>query len=136
MTATAAADGLDFRFDLMRAGNTFDAHRLLHLAKEHDLQDAAKERLMRAYSTEGVAIGDREALARVAAEVLPDDEVRDVLSGERFAEAVRDDEQTAASLGISAVPFFVVDRQIAVSGAQQPELFLALLDRARGAVAS
>ena len=71
MTEVAAADGLDFRFDLARGGNTFDAHRLVHLAEAHGLQDAMKERLMRAYLTEGELIGDPATLARLGARGRP-----------------------------------------------------------------
>ena len=128
MTETAAAVGLDFRFDLARGGNTFDAHRLLHLALAHDLQDALKERLMRAYLTQGQVIGDPVVLERLSLEVgLPQDEVRDVLASDRFAAEVRGDERTATSLGISAVPFFVVDRAIGAAGAQPPEALGELL---------
>jgi predicted DsbA family dithiol-disulfide isomerase len=130
MTGIAAGEGLDFRFDIARSGNTFDAHRLIHLAAAHGLQDAMKERLFRAYLSEGQAIGDPDVLDRLALEVgLPADEVRDVLAGDRYASEVREDEQLAASLAITAVPFFVVDRAIAASGAQPPELLGELLDR-------
>ena len=131
MTAVAAGEGLDFRFDIARSGNTFDAHRLTHLAAAHGLQGAMKERLFRAYLSEGEAIGDPAVLERLAAEAgLPQDEARDVLAGERYADQVRDDERLAASLAITAVPFFVVDRAIAASGAQPPELLRELLERA------
>ena len=130
MTDTAAEDGLDFRFDLARAGNTFDAHRLVHLAAAHGRQDEMKERLMRAYLTEGEPIGDPAALERLAVEIgLPADEVRDLLAGDRFADEVREDERTAARFGIHAVPFFVVDRAIGASGAQPPEVLGELLRR-------
>ena len=131
MTATAAEDGLDFRFDLARGGNTFDAHRLVHLAEAHGVQDAMKERLMRAYLTEGELMSDHATLERLATEVgLPPDEVRDMLATDRFAADVRDDEQTATSFGITAVPFFVVDRRIGAAGAQPPEVLGELLRRA------
>lgn len=130
MTDNAAAEGLDFRFDLARAGNTFDAHRILKLAAEHGLQDAVKERLMRAYLTEGEPIGDPEALQRITEEAgLPADEVRELLESDRFGEEVRSDEATAGSLGITAVPFFVVDRAFGTAGAQPPELLLQMLQR-------
>jgi len=132
MTEVAAGEGLDFRFDRARAGNTFDAHRLLHLAEAHGRQDALKERFMRGYLTEGEPIGDPEALQRLAVDAgLPEDEVREVLATDQYADAVRDDERTASGLGISAVPFFVVDRSIGASGAQPAELLLDLLRRAR-----
>jgi len=131
MTDAAAGDGLDFRFDLLRSGNTFDAHRLLHLAAAHGVQDALKERFMRAYLTEWEAIGEPEALQRLAVEAgLPEDDVHEVLVTERYAEEVRDEERTAAGLGIHAVPFFVVDRKFGASGAQPPEALRELLDRA------
>lgn len=130
MTETAAGEGLDFRFDVARSGNTFDAHRLVHLAADHDLQDAMKERLLRAYFTEGQLVSDHETLAALAAEVgLPADEVSDLLAGDRYADAVRGDESTASSLGISAVPTFVVDRAIGASGAHPPEALLSLLQQ-------
>ena len=126
----AAGAGLDMRFDLARGGNTFDAHRLVHLAKAHGAQDAMKERLMRAYFTEGERIGDPDVLARLALEVgLPDDDLRDVLATDRYAADVREDERTAMSLGIGAVPFFVVDRKIGAPGAHPPEALRELLRR-------
>ncbi|HVF79276.1 MAG TPA: DsbA family oxidoreductase [Solirubrobacteraceae bacterium] len=132
MTESAAGDGLDFRFDIARGANTFDAHRMIHLAAAHGAQDAMKERLMRAYLTEGELISDPTTLARLAREVgLPVDEVQAVLSTDRFASAVRDDERTAAQLGIHAVPFFVVDRAIGASGAHPPAQLLELLRHAR-----
>jgi predicted DsbA family dithiol-disulfide isomerase len=131
MTEVAAAEGLDFRFDIARSGNTFDGHRLTHLAAAHGLQDAMEERLFRAYLCEGEMIGDPAVLERLALEVgLPEDELSEVLGGDRYAAEVRDDEELAASLAITAVPFFVVDRAIAASGAQPPELLRELLDRA------
>jgi predicted DsbA family dithiol-disulfide isomerase len=127
----AAGEGLDFRFDVARGGNTFDGHRLLHLAAAHGVQDAMKERLMRAYLGEGELIGDAAVLERLALEVgLPADEVRDVVGGDRYAAQVRDDERTAAALGIRAVPFFVVDRRIGASGAHPPAALLDLLRQA------
>jgi predicted DsbA family dithiol-disulfide isomerase len=131
MTERAAADGLEFRFDLIRGGNTFDAHRLLHLAKDHGLQPELKERLMRATFTEGLPIADKPILARLATEAgLPAEQVQAVLDGDAYADAVRSDEQQAARYGITGVPFFVADGKYAVSGAQPPEVLLELLRRA------
>jgi predicted DsbA family dithiol-disulfide isomerase len=124
----AAGEGLAFQLDLQRQGSTFDAHRMIHLAAEHGLQDAMKERLMRAYFSEGELVGDPETLLRLAAEVgIPDDDARETVAGERFAAEVREDERTAAAFGISAVPTFVVDRAIAASGAHPAEQLLSLL---------
>ncbi|MEA2207305.1 MAG: hypothetical protein QOE77_4081, partial [Blastocatellia bacterium] len=100
----------------------------------HGLQDVTKERIMRAYLTEGELISDHATLERLAIEVgLPGDEARDVLGSDRFAREVREDERTAAELGISAVPFFVVDRAIGASGAHPAEQLVELLRQARAA---
>jgi predicted DsbA family dithiol-disulfide isomerase len=126
----AAGEGLEFRFDLARGGNTFDAHRLVQLAAAHDRQDALEERLFRAHFTEGAALGDRAELERLALEVgLPEDEVRATLAGDRFAAEVRADERTAAALGITAVPFFVVDRALGAAGAQPAEVLREVLQQ-------
>ncbi len=128
MTETAASEGLDFRFNIARSGSTFDAHRVVHLAAEHGLQDAMKERLLRAYFGEGELMSDHDTLVRLAGEVgLAEDEVRQMLAGDRLAEEVREDERTAHAFGISAVPTFVVDRAIGASGAHPPEALLELL---------
>ena len=130
MTALAAGEGIDFRFDRARLANSFDAHRVLQLAAAHGIQAEMKERLMRAHFTDGELISDRATLARLAAEAgLPEDEARDTLAGDRFAAEVREDEATAARLGIRGVPFFVADRALAVSGAQPPEVLGELLRR-------
>jgi predicted DsbA family dithiol-disulfide isomerase len=129
MTETAAGEGLDFRFDIARSGTTFDGHRLIHLAGEHGLQDAMKERLLRAYFGEGELMSDPDTLVRLAGEVgVAEDEVREMLAGDRFAEEVREDERMAQAFGISAVPTFVVDRKLGASGAHPPEALLRLLD--------
>jgi predicted DsbA family dithiol-disulfide isomerase len=131
MTAAAAGDGLDFRFDRARVGNTFDAHRLLHLAGERGVQDAVKERLLRATFTEGEPIGDAETLVRLVAEAgLDADEARTVLAEGRFSDDVRAEELDAQRLGITGVPFFVVDRTYGVSGAQPAEVLRQVLDKA------
>lgn len=133
MTTTARGDGLDFRFDKIRSGNTFDAHRVIHLAGEKNaqLQDAVKERLLRGYMTEGELMADHETLVRLADEAgLDPDRVRAMLASDEFTEEVRDDESEAAELGITGVPFFVVGNVYAVSGAQPKEVLLAALAKA------
>jgi len=133
MTATARGDGLDLRFDRIRSGNTFDAHRVIHLAGEKSahLQDKAKERLFRAYLTEGELMADHETLVRLGEEAgLDADRVRAMLGSDEFTEEVRDDESEAAELGITGVPFFVVGSVYAVSGAQPKEVLLTALEKA------
>ncbi len=129
LTAVAAAEGIDMQLAGARSGSTFDGHRLVHLAKAHGRGEEMKERLFRAYFTEGALIADHEVLARCAAEVgLPEDEVRELLLTERFAEEVREDELLAQSAGISAVPCFVIDRKFGASGAQPPEELVRFLE--------
>jgi predicted DsbA family dithiol-disulfide isomerase len=133
MTETAAADGLDFRFDRIRSGNTFDAHRVLHLALERGVQDAVKERFLRGYMTEGEPIGEPEALVRLASQAgLDPDEVSGVLASDGYAREVRADEEAARAIGIDGVPFFAVADRYGVSGAQPADVLLRVLERASG----
>ena len=128
LTGVAEGEGLPFRFDIARSGTTFDGHRLVHLAGTHGLQDEMKERLLRAYFIEGELMSDHDSLVRLGAEVgLDEQEVRELLAGDRYADEVRADERTAGELGISAVPTFVVDRKLGTSGAQPPDALLELL---------
>jgi predicted DsbA family dithiol-disulfide isomerase len=128
LTQAAAGEGLTFHLEQARSGNTFDGHRLVHLAAEHDLQDAIKERLLRAYFTEGRLISDPETLLATGTEVgLPADEIRELLNDDRFAADVRADRHAATALGISGVPTFIVDRTVGVTGAQPPDLLLQML---------
>jgi predicted DsbA family dithiol-disulfide isomerase len=134
MTQTAALDGIAMKFDLVRAGNTFDAHRLLHLAASHGLQDRLKERLFTAYLSQGEALGDHATLQRLAVEVgLDAADVAGVLASNTHADDVRADEAMAKELEISGVPFFVIGGRVAVSGAQSAE---ALADAIRQALAA
>jgi predicted DsbA family dithiol-disulfide isomerase len=131
VTASAATVGLDFHLDRARSGNTFDAHRLLHHALSAGKQQDLKECLMAAYFVDGEAVGETEVLARLATEVgLEESAVREVLGSDAFAAEVRQDEQEARRLGISGVPFFVIDRTYGISGAQPSELMRSTLDQA------
>jgi predicted DsbA family dithiol-disulfide isomerase len=128
VTEVAAGDGLEYDLEHARLGSTFDGHRLVHLAQRHGLQDAMKERLMRARFIDGQLVSDHDTLVALAVQVgLNADEVRAMLASDELSDAVRDDERTAQEFGISGVPMFVVDRAIGASGAQPPEQLLALL---------
>jgi len=130
MTRAGDDAGVDMRFDRARPGNTFDAHRLLHLGLRWGVQDAVKERLLEAAFTDGRPVGRSDTLVEVAVEAgLDADEARAVLGGDRFADEVRADEQLARSLGISAVPYFVIDRAYGLPGAQHPDVILDVLRR-------
>lgn len=127
----AAEEGLQFRFDRSRRGNTFDAHRLLHLAADGGLQDELKERFDHGTFTEGLSVSDHEALTAAAVEVgLDEAEVRAVMGSDRYADAVLADEERARAYGISGVPFFVIDERYGVAGAQPAEVLLGVIERA------
>ena len=127
----ATKEGLDFRLAEAKGGNTFDAHRLLHLAAESGRASAWKERLMKAYFTDGIAIGQAAELVRLAGEAgVDENEARAVLEGDRYADTVRADEARAREFGISGVPFFAIDERYGVSGAQPAEAILAALRQA------
>ncbi|HEV3367794.1 MAG TPA: DsbA family oxidoreductase [Acidimicrobiales bacterium] len=130
MTALAAGVGLEYHLDRVQAGNTFDAHRLIHLAATHGLGDAMKERLLAAYFSEGQPVGDRSVLTKLAVDVgLDPTEVDSMLIGDDFAADVRDDESRAASMGVRGVPFFVIDEAIGVAGAQPADVLLEALEQ-------
>lgn len=128
VTALAAQEGLTYRLDLARTARTFDAHRMIHLARTHDRQDAMTERLFAAYFTEGAEITKHDTLVSLAEQAGIDGRAaRDVLRSDAYADTVRADEQLAAHLGITGVPFFVRDRQVGVSGAQPTGVLARLL---------
>jgi predicted DsbA family dithiol-disulfide isomerase len=135
LTGLAAEEGLSYRLEATRGGNTFDAHRLIHLAASEGRGDEMKERLMLAYFTEGVAVGDRDELVRLGEE-LGLTGVREGLESDAFADAVREDEREARQFGIGGVPFFVVDRYYGVEGAQSADYILATLNEAWAAKAA
>lgn len=130
MIEAGARNGVVLRFDKARPGNSFDAHRLLHLAADRGVQAELQEKLFRATFTKGVAIADHDVLAEVAADAgLDPAEVRHVLESDAYASEVRADEQRAADLGITSVPFFVMGGY-GVVGAQPPEVLLQVLEDA------
>lgn len=128
VTAHAKEAGLEYRMDIARRGNTFDAHRLIHFAAEKQAGDKAVESIMHAYFSEALAVGDPVALARLAPMFgIAESEALAVLQSDRYADAVRADEARAAGFGISGVPFFVFDEQSGISGAQPVEVFAEAL---------
>jgi predicted DsbA family dithiol-disulfide isomerase len=130
ITALAAAEGLDYHIDKARYGNSFDAHRLIHLAATYKLQDAMKERLLKAYFTDGLAIADIDTLVQLADEVgIDPTKARTILESDAYASDVRADEQRASEFGISGVPFFAFDEKYGVSGAQPAAAFSEVLAR-------
>ena len=129
MEEMAAEEGLEYHLtEAGLTGNTLEAHQLVHLAGSHGLQDAMLERLYRAYFTEQRSLFDRESLISLGGEVgLDTMEARQALERDAFLDAVADDVNEAKLLGISGVPFFVIDGRYGISGAQPAQLFASAL---------
>jgi len=132
LTALAAEDGLDYHLDRGRHGNTFDALALIHAATRQGFGDEIVERLFRAQHVEGLRLDDPAILTRLAADVGLDEVAATPTEGDR--QAVRDDIEEGARIGINGVPFFLFARRLAVSGAQSSELLLEALAQAAEAV--
>jgi predicted DsbA family dithiol-disulfide isomerase len=134
MEHRAAADGLEYHLTADGlTGNTYDAHRLVHLARERGRQDEAVERFFRAYFTEQRSLFDKASLEALAVDAgLDADEACRVLAGRDYADAVSEDVREADAIGVSGVPFFVLDRRVGLSGAQPVETFVAALKQAEG----
>ncbi|MEE9097200.1 DsbA family oxidoreductase [Pseudarthrobacter phenanthrenivorans] len=131
VAAQAKGEGLDYHFDKVVVANSFTAHRLIHLAAAHGQQDAAKERLLSDHFEHGKDIGSRGYLSALAGDLgLPADEVEQLFTTDKYSDEVRLDFQEARALGISGVPFFVIDRKFGLSGAQPTETFTAALNQA------
>jgi predicted DsbA family dithiol-disulfide isomerase len=129
VAAIAKGEGLDFDSDHALNVNTFDTHRLLHLAAAEGVQDAAKERLLRAHFIEGADLSDPDTLVALMKEAgVSEDRARAVLENpDEYAKEVSADIEEARALGATGVPFFVIDRKYGVSGAQPVETFLQAL---------
>jgi predicted DsbA family dithiol-disulfide isomerase len=131
VTSLAQEVGLEYRLTNARPGNTFDAHRLLHFAASRQLGDRATERIMHAYFSESLPVGDRAALALLAPEFgITERDALAMLESDAYSDAVRADESRAAAFGISGVPFFVFDEKSGISGAQPVEMFAEALQQA------
>jgi predicted DsbA family dithiol-disulfide isomerase len=134
VAAIAKEEGLDFDFDRALAVNTFDAHRLLHLALAEGVQDRAKELLLRAHFTEGADLSDPDTLVALMKEAgVSEDQARAVIDNpDEYAKDVESDIEEARALGANGVPFFVIDRKYGISGAQPVEVFRQALSTAHG----
>jgi len=125
---SGAQAGITFNQDKAIPANTFRAHRLIHFAQQQGKGNEMEEALFQAHFTDGKNVGDPEVLAALAESIgLDKKEVLDFLQTGAATEAVNKDIQEAQQLGISGVPFFVLDRKYAVSGAQPVESFVAAL---------
>jgi predicted DsbA family dithiol-disulfide isomerase len=130
MTQMGKEAGVDFNFETLIITNTFDAHRVTMLAKKHDLMHEMTDRILLAYFTESKHIGDDETLAELAAEVgLNREEVEKMLASDEMKDAVRADQQTGQQYGITGVPFFLINKKYALTGAQPTDVFVNALKK-------
>lgn len=131
VTQMAADAGLTYNFDKAVVANSFDAHRIVQLAKKHGKGDAMEEQLFKAYFTEGKDIANDATLTELATSIgLNKEEVEEVLSSDKYADDVQEDVATASRLGINGVPFFVINNKYGVSGAQPSATFVQALQQA------
>ncbi|MGV1007473.1 MAG: DsbA family oxidoreductase [Dermatophilaceae bacterium] len=130
----ASEDGLQLDFSRALQTSTFDAHRLVALAREmggSELAQAALERFYAAHFQEGLALDDHGVLVRVGAEAgLDERRVASVLASDDYADAVRDDEARAESLGVVGLPFMLANEHVTVSGLRSVEGYLQMLREA------
>ncbi len=130
VTQTAKNAGLAYNLDKAIIANSFDAHRVIQLAKEKGLGDQAEERLFYAHFTEGKDFGDSAVLTALGNDIgLTAADVVHALTDDEYAIRVDNDIQEARAIGVNGVPFFVFDRKYAVSGAQPPHVFLQTLQK-------
>jgi len=130
VTKMAADEGLVYDFDRAVVANSFDAHRFAHLAKERGMGVEAEEKLFKAYFTEGKNIADHDTLTQLGEAIGLDGVlIKKALAGGEYADNVVNDIQEAEAIGVRGVPFFVLNRQYAVSGAQPEDVFLKALEK-------
>jgi protein disulfide-isomerase len=130
MTQNAKSSGLDFHFEKAIMANSFNAHRLLHLAKSYNKSNDLEEVLFKAYLTDGKDINNLDTLSELGMEVgLDKNEIDKVLQSDAYAEAVKQDIEMAQNVGVQGVPFFVFDNKYAISGAQHVETFVKTLEK-------
>lgn len=130
MSENAKQVGLDYNFDTTIPANSFNAHRLTHLAAKYNLQDAVEERLFSAYFSEGKNVDDIETLIEIGTDAgMHADEVCNTLKSTEYTNEVHQDIHKAEQVEVRGVPFFVFDNKYAVSGAQGSEVFLGALQK-------
>lgn len=133
VSQSAREVGLEFNFDKVIVANSFNAHRIIQLAKTKGLGAEAEEQFFKAQFADGRNIDDQETLIQIGISLgLNEKEVREVLASDAYAENVQEDISNAQSIGVRGVPFFVFNDQYAVSGAQSPAVFLQTLEKAWG----
>jgi protein disulfide-isomerase len=130
MTQNAKNSGLDFHFEKAIMANSFNAHRLLHLAKKNHLSDQLEELLFKAYLTDGKDVNNLSTLSELGLQAgLEADAIEQVLHSDMYSKEVKQDIEEANAIGVQGVPFFVLDNKYAISGAQAASTFLQNLEK-------
>jgi len=128
VSETAAEAGITFDLDKQVVANSFNAHRLIQLAKSLGLADEAEESLFIAHFSEGKNIDDKQTLVEIGISIgIDEDVVARMLENNTFTDEVRYDQSAAKSIGITGVPFFIINQKYTISGAQPPATFLEAL---------
>lgn len=128
LTAQGKEIGVEFDFDNNKVTNTFDAHRLIQLAKSHGLSSELKEELLKQFFSNGKLISEKAVLTEAALNVgLSQDSIEQLFGSENFTSDVREEEQMAAEIGIQSVPFFIIDEEYGMEGAQPVEHIKTML---------
>lgn len=131
VTEMARKAGLEYHFEKAHVANTFKAHCLIQLATEKGLDSEMEEALFNAHFTRGKHIGSEEVLIELGTEIgLSESDIQAAFTDDRFAQKVLANIAEARQLGVNGVPFFVFNRTYALSGAQPPEQFLNVLEKA------
>ncbi|MEX1062943.1 MAG: DsbA family oxidoreductase [Balneolaceae bacterium] len=133
MEQRAKESGLEYNFDQTVPANSFNAHRLLHLAKKHKVQNEVKEHLFTGYFTDGRNIDNEKFLVETGRQVgLNEEEILNALQNDAIEKEIREDIENARKLGIQGVPYFVLNQKYSVSGAQPVEVFVEALEKVKG----
>lgn len=132
MEQRAQESGLEYDFDKTVPANSFNAHRLLHLAKKHDVQNIVKELLLKGYFTDGKNIDDEDFLFEMGKDAgLNEEDIRNALQSDSIKQEIHEDIESARKLGIQGVPFFILNEKYSLSGAQPVEVFVEALEKVK-----
>ncbi|MBO1512067.1 DsbA family oxidoreductase [Metabacillus bambusae] len=132
LTEQAKEIGLTYHLDKIKATNTLNAHRLIQLAKQYGKENEMVERLFKAYFTEVRHVGETKTLIELASEIgLDQEKVQSMLNSNEYEVDVRVQEQEAQQIGVTGVPFYVINRKYAISGAQPSDVFLEVMEKVR-----
>lgn len=130
LTMQAKSLGVEFNFEKLIPTNTFNAHRFLHFATSLGMGNMAHELIFKAYFTDGKKISDLDTLISIGKKLgIEEDKIKALFNGDEYSYEVRQDEQEAQNIGVKGVPFFLIDRKYAVSGAQGTPAFLEALTK-------